>query len=56
VGLIKIPRIVLGKVPYPSDVCRKPIGIWPKDFKIDIKKMVKEKIVEKFKSVFVDEE
>ena len=40
------------KLYYPADVYRKPNPIWPKNFKIDIKKMVREKIVQKIKSVF----
>ena len=35
---------------YPPDVYRKPEPNWPKDFKIDIKKMLKEKIMSKVKS------
>ena len=41
---------------YPPDVYRKPDPIWPKNYKIDIKKMVKDKIVSKLKSIFGDEE
>ena len=37
---------------YPPDVYRKPNPIWPKDFKIDIKKMLGDKIVQKIKAVF----
>ena len=37
---------------YPPDVYRKPNPNWPKDFKIDIKKMVTEKIVQRIKAVF----
>ena len=40
---------------YPPQVYRKPDPIWPKDFKIDIKKMVRGKIVTKIKSIFSDE-
>ena len=41
---------------HPPDVYRKPDPIWPKNHKIDIKKMVKDKIVSKLKSIFGDEE
>ena len=40
------------KLYYPPDVYRVPNPIFPKGFKIDIKKMVREKIVQKIKSVF----
>ena len=40
---------------YPPDVYHKPNPNWPKDFKIDIKKMLKDKIVSKLKSIFSDE-
>jgi ribonuclease Z len=36
---------------YPPDVYRKPDPIWPKNFKIDIKKMLGEKIVQKLRSI-----
>jgi len=41
---------------YPSDVYRTPNPNWPKDFKIDIKKMVAEKVVQRIKSVFGGDE
>jgi hypothetical protein len=44
------------KLYYPPDVYRKPNPIFPKGFKIDIKKMLKDKIVSKIKSIFSDEE
>jgi hypothetical protein len=44
------------KAYYPPDVYRKPNPIWPKDFKIDIKKMLRNKIVSKIRSVFGDDE
>ncbi len=37
---------------YPPDVYRKPDPIWPQNFKIDISKMVREKIISKVKEVF----
>ena len=37
---------------YPPDVYRKPNPIWPKDFKIDIKQMLRDKIVSKIKGIF----
>ena len=37
---------------YPPDVYRKPNPIWPQNFKIDLKKMIGEKIVQKIKAVF----
>ena len=40
------------KLYYPPDVYRKPDGFFPKNFKIDIKKMVRDKIVQRIKSVF----
>jgi hypothetical protein len=43
------------KLYYPSDVYRKPTPIWPKDFKIDIKHMLRDKIVSKIRSVFGDD-
>ena len=41
---------------YPPDVYRKPDPVWPKDFKIDLKKMIKEKVVSKVKAWFGGEE
>ena len=41
---------------YPADVYRKPDPVWPKDFKIDLKKMLKEKLTSKVKAVFGDDE
>ena len=40
------------KAYYPPDVYRKPNPIWPKDFKIDIKQMLHEKIIAKVKTIF----
>lgn len=37
---------------YPPDVYRKPNPIWPKDFKINVAKMLRDKIVSKVKAVF----
>jgi ribonuclease BN (tRNA processing enzyme) len=37
---------------YPPDVYRTPNPNWPKDFKIDIKKMLADKVVQRIKSVF----
>lgn len=37
---------------YPPDVYCKPNFVWPRNFKIDIKKMLGEKIVQKIKAVF----
>ncbi|WP_094555537.1 guanitoxin biosynthesis MBL fold metallo-hydrolase GntH [Synechococcus sp. 1G10] len=37
---------------YPPDVYREPNPNWPKDFKIDIKSIVKDKIVKKIQSIF----
>lgn len=49
-----VPRNVEydAKLYYPPDVYRKPDPIWPKDFKIDVGKMVREKLVQKVKSIF----
>jgi ribonuclease Z len=44
------------KLYYPPDVYRKPNPIFPKGFKIDIKKMLKDKIVQKIKSTFGNDE
>ena len=41
---------------YPPDVYRKPDPNWPKDFKIDIKKMLKDKVVSKIKAFFGDDD
>ena len=53
-----IPRNVEydARLYYPPDVYRKPDPNWPKDFKIDIKKMIKDKIVNKIKSIFGGDE
>ena len=40
------------KLYYPPDVYRTPNPVFPKGFKIDIKKMVGDKIVTKIKSLF----
>ena len=37
---------------YPPDVYRKPDFVWPQNFKIDLKKMVTDKIMQKVKAVF----
>jgi hypothetical protein len=37
---------------YPPDVYRKPNYVWPQNFKIDIKQMLKEKAIAKVKSFF----
>ena len=41
---------------YPPDVYRKPNPVWPKDFKIDIRKMLREKVISKVISFFGYEE
>ena len=41
---------------YPPDVYRKPDPFWPKNFKIDVVKMFRDKIVSKVKSIFNDDE
>jgi ribonuclease Z len=41
---------------YPPDVYRKPDPVWPKNFKIDVVKMLRDKIVSKVKSIFGDDE
>jgi ribonuclease Z len=41
---------------YPPDVYRQPNGIWPKDFKIDIKQVLWEKVITKVKTIFGYEE
>ena len=40
------------KLYYPPDVYRVPNPVFPKGFKIDLKKMVMDKIVQRLKSVF----
>ena len=40
------------KLYYPPDVYRKPNPVFPKGFKLDLKKMVMDKIVQRIKSVF----
>ena len=40
------------KLYYPADVYRKPNPVFPKGFKIDIKKMILDKVVQRIKSVF----
>ncbi|HAM52962.1 MAG TPA: hypothetical protein DCP92_20530 [Nitrospiraceae bacterium] len=35
---------------YPADVYRKPEQVWPKDFKIDIKKMIGEKMAKQIEA------
>ncbi len=37
---------------YPPDVYRKPNPVWPTNFKIDVGKMIREKIVSKVKGIF----
>ena len=44
------------KLWYPPDVYRKPDPTWPKDFKIDVPKKVREKVVSKFKGIFDPDE
>ena len=44
------------KLYYPADVYRKPNPVFPKGFKIDIKKMITDKIVQRIKSVFGGDE
>ena len=44
------------KLYYPPDVYRMPNPIFRKDFKIDIKQMLRDKIVSKIRSVFDDDE
>jgi hypothetical protein len=40
------------KLYYPPDVYRKPDPVCPNNFKIDIRKMVREKVMQKLRSVF----
>ncbi|MGH7155595.1 MAG: hypothetical protein ACREF3_16830, partial [Acetobacteraceae bacterium] len=40
------------KLYYPPDVYRKPDGFFPKNFKIDLKQMLRDKIVSKVRAVF----
>jgi hypothetical protein len=40
------------KLWYPPDVYRKPDPNWPKDFKIDVRQKIREKIVSKIKGIF----
>jgi hypothetical protein len=42
--------------PYPPDVYRKPNPVFPKGFKIDLKKMLRDKVVSRIRSVFGDDE
>ena len=44
------------KLYYPPDVYRKPNPIFPKGFKIDLRKMIREKLINKVKSVFTGED
>lgn len=37
---------------YPPDVYRKPNPIWPQNFKIDVARMLRERIISKVKAVF----
>ena len=37
---------------YPPDVYRKPNPVFPKGFKIDLKKMLRERIITKVKTIF----
>ena len=37
---------------YPPDVYRKPDPVWPQNFKIDVVKMLRDKVVSKIQSVF----
>jgi len=41
---------------YPPDVYRKPDPFWPKNFGIDVVKVLLDKIVSKVKSIFSDDE
>jgi hypothetical protein len=41
---------------YPTDVYRKPDPIWPKNFKIDIKTMVRDRLVQRLKNIFGGDE
>ena len=40
------------KLYYPPDLYRKPNGFFPKNFKIDLKQMLRDKIMSKVKAVF----
>jgi ribonuclease Z len=43
------------KLYYPPDVYRKPNPVFPKGFKIDLKQMLRDKVVSKIRSVFSDD-
>jgi len=40
------------KLYYPPDVYRKPNPVFPNGFKIDIKKMLRDKLMTRVKSIF----
>jgi hypothetical protein len=40
------------KLYYPPDLYRKPDGFFPKNFKIDLKQMLRDKVMSKVRSVF----
>jgi ribonuclease Z len=40
------------KLYYPPDLYRKPDGFFPKNFKIDLKQMLRDKVMSKVKSIF----
>jgi ribonuclease Z len=37
---------------YPPDVYRKPNPVWPANFKIDVGKMIRDKVITKVKGMF----
>ena len=37
---------------YPADIYRKPNPVFPKGFKIDLKKMLREKIMTRVRTIF----
>ncbi len=49
-----VPRNVEydAKLYYPPDVYRTPNFVWPQNFKIDVGKMIREKVVSKIKGIF----
>ena len=53
-----VPRNVEydAKLYYPPDVYRKPNPVWPQNFKIDVAKALKDKVMSKIKSIFSDED
>lgn len=40
------------KLYYPPDVYRKPNPVFPKGFKIEIRKMIRDRVIQKIKAVF----